>query len=104
MKDGCAPRAPAQSGYCREPHVTLTLRPMDDEFVGGAHLRRQRRLGGFSVKSLADAAHLSPTRVRQLEASERVTARAAGRYLTAIEAAWRARAEETALAERDEAS
>lgn len=95
----CALRAPAHVGNCREAHLDLTIRPMSGEEVRGSHLRRQRELGGFSVKSLADAAQLSPTRVRQIEAADHVTPRAVTRYLDAVGAAWRARLVDTA--ERD---
>jgi hypothetical protein len=86
-------------GNCRELHLTITIRPMDGEAVRGSHLRQQRRIGGFSVKTLADAARISPTRVRQIEDSDRVTAGAVTRYLEAVAQAWRARAEETAVEE-----
>jgi transcriptional regulator with XRE-family HTH domain len=67
--------------------------------VRGAHLRRQRQLAGFSIRALAQATHLSPTRVRQLEEADRVTARSVSRYLDGIAEAWRARAVETASEE-----
>jgi len=72
---------------------------MNGEAVRGAHLRRQRELGGFSAKSIADAAGLSATRVRQLEHAPHLTPRAVTRYLDAVGEAWRRRAEETARAE-----
>ena len=100
MTDTCTKRAPAQDGRCNDAHIGLTITPMEDD-VRGAHLRRQRQLAGFSIRALADATRLSPTRIRQVEGAEHVTPRGVARYLDGIAAAWRARAEETALAERD---
>ncbi len=53
----------------------------------------------FSVRALATAAHLSPTRIRQVEEAERVTPRSVTKYLDGIAQAWRARTEETASEE-----
>ena len=71
---------------------------MEDD-VRGAHLRRQRQIAGFSVRALATAAHLSPTRIRQVEEAECVTPRSVTKYLEGITQAWRARTEETASEE-----
>jgi transcriptional regulator with XRE-family HTH domain len=90
--------APAHDGHCREAHVALTISQMEND-VRGAHLRRQRQLAGFSVRALAEAAGLSPTRIRQVEIAERVTPRSVTRYLDGIAQAWRARAEESAAEE-----
>jgi hypothetical protein len=72
---------------------------MNHEVVSGSHLRRQRALAGFSIRQVADAAHLSPTRIRQVEDADRVTGRATTRYLDGIAEAWRRRAAEAARAE-----
>lgn len=87
--------APAQDGHCRRSHVALTITPMEDD-VRGSHLRRQRQIAGFSVRALATAAHLSPTRIRQVEEAERVTPRSVTKYLEGITQAWRSRTDETA--------
>ena len=67
---------------------------MDSECVRGAHLRQQRELAGFSVRTLAAAVRLSPTRIRQLEQADRVTLRTTTAYLNGIAEAWRRRAED----------
>lgn len=90
---------PAHDGHCREAHVALNITPMDGE-VRGTHLRTQRQLAGFSIRALADAAHLSPTRIRQVEDADRVTGRATTRYLDGIAEAWRRRAAQAARAEQ----
>ncbi len=81
----------AHDGNCREAHISLTITAMDGE-VRGAHLRRQRQLAGFSIRALAEAAHLSATRIRQIEDAERVTGRAVSSYLDGVAEAWRVRA------------
>lgn len=81
----------AHDGNCREAHISLTITAMDGE-VRGAHLRRQRQLAGFSIRALAEAAHLSATRIRQIEDAERVTGRAVSSYLDGVAEAWRLRA------------
>ena len=93
---------PAHDGHCREAHVSVTISTMNGE-VRGTHLRTQRQLAGFSVRALADAAHLSPTRIRQVEDAERVTPRSTTRYLEGIAEAWRRRAVEAAVDASDEA-
>jgi hypothetical protein len=90
--------APAHDEHCHEAHVSMTIKPMERE-VNGRHLRTQRQLAGFSIRALAEAAHLSPTRIRQVEDADRVTARATTRYLDGIAEAWRRRATETVGAE-----
>ena len=92
----------AHDGNCREAHISLTITSMDGE-VGGAHLRRQRQLAGFSIRALAEAAHLSATRVRQIEDAERVTGPAVRRYLDSVAEAWRVRASDTARVESADA-
>jgi len=62
---------------------------MNEDVVRGSHLRRQREIAGFSAKSIADAAGLSPTRVRQIEDADHVTPRAVTKYLDAVGEAWR---------------
>jgi hypothetical protein len=91
--------APARNGHCRGAHVSVTMTDMDSEDVKGRHLRTQRQLAGFSIRALADATHLSPTRIRQVEDADRVTGRATTRYLDGIAEAWRRRAAEAARAE-----
>jgi hypothetical protein len=86
--------APAHDGHCRGAHIALTIEPMDGD-VSGRHLRVQRQIAGFSVRALAAAVRLSPTRIRQLEDAERVSAKATTRYLDGIAEAWRRRAVET---------
>lgn len=88
----------AHDGNCREAHISLTISSMDGA-VRGAHLRRQRQLAGFSIRALAEATHLSATRVRQIEDAERVTGRAVSRYLDGVVEAWRVRANDTAREE-----
>lgn len=95
---GVRTTATAHDGKCRDAHISLTITSMDGE-VRGAHLRRQRQLAGFSIRALAEAAHLSATRVRQIEDAERVTGRAVSRYLGGIVEAWRVRASDTAREE-----
>lgn len=89
----------AHNGNCREAHISLTISSMEGA-VRGAHLRRQRQLAGFSIRALAEAAHLSATRIRQIEDAERVTGHAVSRYLGGIAEAWRVRANDTAWEER----
>lgn len=89
---------PAQDGHCRAAHVALTITRMDGE-VKGRHLRTQRELAGFSIRALAAATGVSPTRVRQLEDAPHVTPRATTRYLDGIAEAWRRRASEATRAE-----
>ena len=71
---------------------------MDHE-VKGRHLRVQRELTGLSIRALASATGVSPTRVRQLEDAPHVTARSTTRYLDGIAEAWRRRASEATRAE-----
>jgi ribosome-binding protein aMBF1 (putative translation factor) len=97
-RQDCAARTPAHNWQCREAHVSVSIGPMEGE-VRGTHLRRQRALAGFSIRDLADATRLSPTRLRQLEAAEHVTPRSVARFLDGLAAAWRARAEESAAEE-----
>ena len=81
----------------------MTITSMDGE-VRGAHLRRQRQLAGFSTRTIAEAAHLSATRIRQIEDTERVTGKAVSRYLAAITEAWRVRANDAAREEQVDAA
>ena len=88
----------AQVGHFPHEHVALTITRMEDD-VRGAHLRRQRQIAGFSIKALANGAGVSPTRIRQIEATGHVTPRAITRYLDGIAQAWRSRAEDAAREE-----
>ena len=92
MNDTCTSRVPAHDEHCRDAHVLVSIEPMSGE-VKGRHLRTQRQLAGLSIRALAHAANVSPTRIRQVEDAEHVTERATTRYLEGIAAAWRRRAD-----------
>ncbi len=96
-------RALHDARSCSEPHLRLTLEPTVSEAFAGRHLRTQREIGGFSIRALAAATNLSPTRIAQIEAASRVTPSSATRYLDGVVQAWRTRAAEAALAERQPA-
>lgn len=84
-------------GNCPGAHARLSISGMESRPHGG-HLRVQRRVAGVSVRDLAAAMRVSPTRVRSIEGALRVTDASAGRYLDSLRAAWDRRAAD-ALAE-----
>jgi helix-turn-helix protein len=98
MARDVTPVVPVHDGHCCDPHVALTITRMDGE-VKGRHLRTQRELAGFSIRALAAAAGVSPTRVRQLEDAPHVTPGATTKYLDGIAEAWRRRASEATRGE-----
>ncbi len=88
----------AHDGNCRTPHLSVTIERVNGD-VAGRHLRMQRQVGGFSIRAIATATNLSPTRVRQIEEAVRVSPNSTVKYLDGIAEAWRVRAAEAALAD-----